>query len=375
MFTEGQEDARIPEHGGANLRTMISMSSGADIDITRDPRRVVFVAGAGRSGTSTFSSILRHLELRVPAPEVPPDETNPRGFAEPQWVVDFHDALLRRAMVGVADARPQAWVDTQAASLSDQARIRLDEWLTHELSLGEDLLIKDPRLSWFLEMWRDAVLRCGAIPAYTVMLRPPAEVIGSREKYYGGRLGNVDGAAGWLNMLLHTEKATRGSRRTFVQYHDLLDDPIVAVRSAGAALDLSAAQNLGGEVRQQIQHFVDPALRRVRLTWDDVRVPAPLRELAEVTWSSLVKLSEPQGDTPEARHGLDQLRQAYVELYEDAEAIAQSSARAAARRAKMRARQQPVKLVTAALPRGLSDAMPYGLRKAIGRALSKPRSY
>ena len=69
-------------------------------------RSLVLVAGSGRSGTSLFTGILQRLGFLVPQPEVPADETNPRGFAESQWVVDFHTKLLREARVQVADARP-----------------------------------------------------------------------------------------------------------------------------------------------------------------------------------------------------------------------------------------------------------------------------
>ena len=60
------------------------------------PRKVLFVAGAGRSGTSTLAGIGRKLGMHVPLPEVPPDDSNPRGFSEPQWVVDVHDEWLAR---------------------------------------------------------------------------------------------------------------------------------------------------------------------------------------------------------------------------------------------------------------------------------------
>ena len=75
-------------------------------------RSLVLVAGSGRSGTSLFSGILQRLGCHVPQPEVPADATNPRGFAESQWVVDFHTRLLRAARVQVSDARPAAWALT-----------------------------------------------------------------------------------------------------------------------------------------------------------------------------------------------------------------------------------------------------------------------
>ena len=87
------------------------------------PRKVLFVAGAGRSGTSTLAGIVSKLGMHVPLPEVPPDDSNPRGFSEPQWVVDVHDEWLAEALVQVSDARPEAWFETGRISTREQERI------------------------------------------------------------------------------------------------------------------------------------------------------------------------------------------------------------------------------------------------------------
>src|SRR5687767_15274627 len=80
-------------------------------------RTLLLVAGSGRSGTSLFTGILQRLGFYVPQPEVPADETNPRGFAESLWVVEFHTGLLRRASVQITDARPAAWARTAKIDL------------------------------------------------------------------------------------------------------------------------------------------------------------------------------------------------------------------------------------------------------------------
>ena len=63
-------------------------------DPTTYPRKVLFVAGAGRSGTSTMAGLMRIMGLHVPQPEVVADETNPKGFGEPRWVVDHHQLQI-----------------------------------------------------------------------------------------------------------------------------------------------------------------------------------------------------------------------------------------------------------------------------------------
>ena len=73
-----------------------------------------------------------------------------------------------------------------------------------------------------------AAVRTGATPVFATMLRPPSEVVGSKQNYYANRLGSAHLAASWLNMMLHTERGTRESvadgGRVFVRYGDLLDD-------------------------------------------------------------------------------------------------------------------------------------------------------
>ena len=145
---------------------------------------MVFVAGSGRSGTSTMAGVLRQLGLYVPQPEVVADNTNPLGFGEPQWVVDFHNALLSRARVHASDARPGAW-DIVAKTVTDVVRTGLDDWVTEQFaaaaSVGTtELVVKDPRVSWFLPTWIEAAGRADARACVATMLRPPAEVVASK---------------------------------------------------------------------------------------------------------------------------------------------------------------------------------------------------
>jgi hypothetical protein len=76
---------------------------------TGQDRKLVLVVGAGRSGTSLITGVLSLLNYRVPQPEVMANATNPRGFGEPRWVVDFHAGLMRSRRISLFDARPAAW--------------------------------------------------------------------------------------------------------------------------------------------------------------------------------------------------------------------------------------------------------------------------
>jgi hypothetical protein len=293
----------------------------------------VFIVGSGRSGTSALACSLQALGMHVPQPEVAPDETNPKGFGESQWVVDFHDRLLRRANVRVADARPHAWLDTGRISTLEKPREESFAWLSAQFETGPDeLVLKDPRMAWFLGLWRTAALRCGVEASYAVMLRPPTEVVGSKQTYYSAKVSAVSRAASWINHMLHTERATRGSRRAFVHYADLIDDWTIPLYGLGERFDLQAVKGATAKDLRRVHDFIDPDLRRVRTTWDDLDVPKSLQVLADETWSQLHELTRTD-DEPAAVHAaLDQIRLEYTGLYEEAEAMTESTALAARRK-------------------------------------------
>jgi hypothetical protein len=89
-----------------------------------------------------------------------------------------------------------------------------------------------------------------------------------------------------------------------------------------------------------VHQFIDPDLKRVRSTWDDVEVPSRLQELAEETWTALSKLAEPGGDTTDVHALLDEVREGYVAFYDEAEAVAQSSVIAARRVGRQQALEE-----------------------------------
>ena len=74
---------------------------------------LVVVAGSGRSGTSTIAGVLKMIGLTVPPPEVPGNATNPRGFFEPRWVVDYQSTLLCESAARLTDARPASFDSTR----------------------------------------------------------------------------------------------------------------------------------------------------------------------------------------------------------------------------------------------------------------------
>ena len=333
-----------------------------------ETRSLVLVAGSGRSGTSLFTGILQRLGFYVPAPEVPADETNPRGFAESQWVVDFHNRLLKRARVKVSDARPAAWSHVADLTVDDGVAEELRTWIRAQFKQADHLIIKDPRLSWFLPLWRRCAGELEIAPRFATVLRHPAAVIESKQRSYGRWQGEVSRTAAWLNLTLFTERATRDTQRVFVRYEDLLDDWTSEVARVGDLLELRVIKDAPAAAIVRVHDFVDRGLSRSRANWEDFEVPSYLREQVDRTWELVSQLADAERDEAGLYEGLDAARAAYIALYEDAEAIAQSSIGTAPRGGGMTLR------VARRVPTRLRHKLPLAWRKAARRSLRRSGS-
>jgi hypothetical protein len=273
-------------------------------------RRIVLVLGPGRSGTSTMAGTLALSGFTVPNP-VAPEESNPAGFFEPQWVMNFHLGLLERAGVRTLDADPDA-MDHMAPVLADVAvRERLRRWLGGRLEKHERLVIKDPRLVWFRDLWMDTARELGEEPGSVIMLRHPSEVASSRSEFYDSRV--VSAVAGWVNVALMTERLTRSTPRLIVRYPGLTADwraEAVRLRQAlGLRLDPAPEAS-----PHPVDQFIDPNLRRHDAGWDDVAVPAFLQELGDAAFEALGEVAD-HGESGEHAARLDQLRRDYDALH------------------------------------------------------------
>jgi hypothetical protein len=337
-----------------------------------DGRSLVLVVGVGRSGTSLFAGILGQLGFHIPRPEVKANNTNPRGFGEPRWVVDFHSKLLRSQRITVNDARPGAWGPAARAGEDPAVYGALRDWLGGQLREADAIVVKDPRTVWFLPLWMRSAAELGATTSFVTMLRHPAEIVTSARKYYGPAQSAASRAGAWVSLILQTEQATRGAPRAFVRYEDLLRDWESEIRRTGRMIgagDLAAVERSS---HPEVDRFVDPSLHRERVGWESLDVPPRVRELADEVWERIQGLAGPDGDTAAPAPELDAARERYGAIYAEAEAIAHSSVSAARRRGLAQASQgssPPVPLRVR-----IARRIPKRFRRRLRSALSAVRT-
>lgn len=288
------------------------------VDSTSD-KVLLLVAGAGRSGTSTVTGSLARLGFAVPQPEVPADETNPRGFYEPQWVVDFHKRVLAQIMVRTNDARPEAVALAAEASARPELLDEVVAWLGPWAEQGQ-VVVKDPRTFWFEPLWRNAAEKTGLSVAFLTMLRHPAEVAKSRDKHYLAdrdaefrRARETTNVAAWCHCTLVTEALTRSDRRAFVLYPELMTDWRAAMRRADEQIGTTALADVS-DAHHDVDDFIDVRLNRSQVGFDDLSVHPEIRQLAEAIWETCqVLVADPQDAAAIAR--MDELHAEYDRLY------------------------------------------------------------
>ena len=332
-------------------------------------RQVLLVAGSGRSGTSLFTGLTGELGLHIPKPEVKANKSNPRGFGEPRWAVDFHNDLLDKVDVNVDDGRPEAWELTDALSQDVEVVGRLTAWLEQQLDESPRIVVKDPRLAWFLSLYLEASVALDAHVRVATLLRHPAEVLRSRELAYGTKTTNTTRVIGWANMMLGTEARTRDLPRAVVRYDDLLTD----WRSAFEAADESLGLDLLADPARVASagELVDPSLHRSVTEWSELELPRHALDLATRVYDTYGGLVGRKAEDQDAvRAELDALRDEFTAWYDECFDVARSRTGARIRRERRQAARKAREQALASVeePAGLGTRARGLLRRVGGRS-------
>jgi hypothetical protein len=245
--------------------------------------------------------------------------------------------------VRTIDTRPTAGAIAAEAGSRPEVEAELREWLSGQLD-AEQILVKDPRAFWILPVWTRVAAELGVEVSTLTMLRHPTEVVRSRDSAYlteqtptFRRQRETANVAAWVNAAFETERSTRSLDRAFVRYADLLADWRMALQRAGKQAGLTYNADLRTAAPHDIDQFIDSNLNRSAITWDDIAVPAQLRDLAERTWEAMNTLVD-EPSSADAIVALSGLQEEYVELFDYSEAIAMdaTTARVAAGRRDVR---------------------------------------
>ncbi len=242
---------------------MHSRQSAAQLGSARRPV-LVFVMGFGRSGTSALTRVLSFCGAALPTGLLGAIADNTRGCFEPREAISLNETILRGQGRSGYDLKLRTADDGTTGTETNAANIdKIKAFLT-KLPTAPVVVIKEPKTTAISDVWFEAARQAGFEVASVIAVRHPAECIGSvtkrarRQNYVRASPELV--AAWWLKYSLLAERDTRGVRRVFVEFPNLLENWRREVKRIATAL----AIDLDNQDDDAIERFLAPDLRHHR---------------------------------------------------------------------------------------------------------------
>lgn len=276
---------------GARLSAAVAVDSlarvtVADRDAARGATTMVVVAGMHRSGTSALARSCNLLGVDLGDDFIPQQPDNRSGFWEDASVKDTDDLALASHGLVWDDVRPlpAPWRDGFGG---DEVRARLRATLTALARRGPLVGVKDPRISRLLPLWLPLLDEIGVTPVFLIALREPEAVVRSLAERDG--IGPERARLLWLRYTLEAERATRGRRRAFVVFDELLSDWRTSLARAARDADLAWPVPYD-DAAAALASFLDPSLRHHVVA--EEAPPSPLARLARASYDALRALRD-----------------------------------------------------------------------------------
>jgi hypothetical protein len=269
------------------------------------PRRCILVAGMHRSGTSATTRVINLLGADIASDLVegiPGD--NDRGFWESAATYTLHDRLFAALDSAWDDPYPlpDGWRETDAAR---EAKRAIHAHIDREFADSKTFVVKDPRITRVLALWLDVLDQLCIEPVVVIPFRNPVEIALSLERR--DRLPLAQSLLCYIQGNLEVERASRGRRRIFHLYDDLISD----WRSFAEKL-----ANIGGPdgkalnpaVAGELDRFLSPELRRHKAGGANfASLPAGAATLAEL--HDRLQQAASSGDETSLRACFDRIRE------------------------------------------------------------------
>jgi hypothetical protein len=272
-------------------------------------RTCILVAGLHRSGTSATTRVINLLGADIAGDLVdgiPGD--NDRGFWESHATYRLHDRLF--AALGSAwhdpYPLPDGWQETDAAR---EAKRAIRDHIEKQFDASGLFVVKDPRVTRVLPLWLEVLDEFAIAPLIVIPFRNPLEVAASLRRRDG--LPLAQSLLVYIQGNLAVERASRGRRRVFQLYDELISDwrPFAEKLARSGGPDAKA---LRAAVAGEIDSFLSADLQRQRANRARLAsVPAGAGMAAEM-YDSMVEAAATGDETP-LRACFDRVRERFLE--------------------------------------------------------------
>ena len=221
-------------------------------------QKAVIITGMHRSGTSALSGALAQMGVDFGKRLTSPSRHNPKGYFEHPEIVTLHDSLLQALGSRWDDylALPSGWAENE---ITREIRSSLIAILKRDFGGARLFGVKDPRFCRLMPLWFPIFESLPAEPHFVLTVRHPWEVAKSLARRNGLKPSKT--FLLWLDHTLQAERATRGYKRVFVAFDEVLDNPTDVM----TRLERDLAIHPLGRVQASFQNSLEPSLRHHRL--------------------------------------------------------------------------------------------------------------
>lgn len=236
-------------------------------------RKAVVILGMHRSGTSALCGALGFMGVDFSKHLMPANDANIKGYWEHEEIVRLHDDLLASLGSRWDDDKPlpSDWVKRKTTR---DFRSLLIGILKRDFAHSSLFGIKDPRMCRLMPLWFPIFQTMHVEPHFVLVVRHPWEVAESLAKRDG--IEHPKSYLLWLEHVAQTESATRGHKRSFVRYEEMVANPVPILGELGKQLGVNL--RAPSQVRTSLRNFIDPSLRHHQLDKtkaDKLRQPVP----------------------------------------------------------------------------------------------------
>lgn len=240
------------------MNKVSSDGNGTSTRVTESRQvQCILVLGMHRSGTSACTRVLNMLGCALSDQLIGVGEGNENGHWESYAAVSLNDEIFASAGSSHEDWGPinPEW---RQSALRDQMVERASAVIKDHTRFGPLFAIKDPRMCRLGDVWIEAAIAADVEPLVLVMLRNPLEVMDSLE----ARDLMVTGYAEllWLRHILDAEHFSRGNKRIFFRYDQLLSNWQGLVTKCKDGLSVFLPRN-SPKVHSEISQFLSQSHR------------------------------------------------------------------------------------------------------------------
>lgn len=206
----------------------------------------IIVLGMHRSGTSALTGLLEKCGVKLGINLMSANKYNAKGYFENLALVKFNDELLA--------ANGYIWCDfVSVVNYSEQDRQLLKQILIKEFDNEQLIAIKDPRIIFLFDIYRDVLQDLGYDIKIILPYRNPLEValsLKTRDKLDFDR-----GVLFWAYNVIFSEYHSRGLPRMSISFDDIVQD------SSRELIRITKFLGINLQLIDNINDFIDSEMK------------------------------------------------------------------------------------------------------------------